>query len=159
MSCGKLSNCEKALAHTGSSAKLLHKERSISPPCVRLNWHTMFHIDIYAVQCVLSALSLPCDKQREQLSPSTCLGFPVFPGTLQNRCSAVELATQALWRSKNMHLLWSLWLLHVWVCLCRSKILFQAMDNGNNLKFLIGWKFISIFHSCPRVAAVYGRLN
>lgn len=37
----------------------------------------------YTVQCVWSALSLPCDKQREQLSPSARLGFPVFPGTLQ----------------------------------------------------------------------------
>lgn len=37
----------------------------------------------YTVQCVWSALSLPCDKQRGQLWPSARLGFPVFPGTLQ----------------------------------------------------------------------------
>lgn len=68
------------------------------------------------------------------------------------RCSAVELATQESAPSLKSVLL------HVWVCLCRSNITFQAMENGNNLKFQIRWKCIFVFRSSPRMAAASRRL-
>lgn len=156
MSCGKLGNCDQAFAHTRTSAKLLHKWRSISPPCVRLNWYTMFPIrhlsaspagaecvdsytQLYCAVCMISIIVAMRWAERTAPSFSTFWGFLYFQELC--RCSAVELAPQESAPSLKSVLL------HVWVCLCRSNIAFQAMENGNNLKFQIRWKCIFVFRS------------